>query len=104
MGLDLDRAASDRKAEAGAPETKGIFCDPFWRAVLDGQRLPGEDDVPDRIAEAIAIQISRFTHCHVPVSECKAVVALIALAVARDCVPIFEPSCALRNLRKLDIG
>jgi hypothetical protein len=57
--------------------------------------------VPKEVADAVALIISRATDQYVPSSECKAVVALIAVATARHDISIFQREDALRNLRKL---
>lgn len=98
----VDTKGARPESKIGTCPQASIFRDPFWRAALDGQRLPGEVDVPLRIAEAVAVLIGRFMGHHAPPSECKAVVALIALAAAKYELPLFQPAVALLNLRKLE--
>ena len=101
MELDLDSAAPAETAGDGTPENFAIFRDPFWLSALDGSPIPGQENVPKIVADAVALMLSRATDQYVPSSECRAVVALVALAAAHCDISIFRREVVLRNLRAL---
>lgn len=101
MGLKVENRAELDLDKAGAPEN-GIFHAQFWRDAMNGQPIPGEEQVPDRLAQAVAVLVSRFMGEHAPPSECKAVVALIALANAKYGLALFRRDVGLRNLERLE--
>lgn len=93
--------------EADVPDDRNVFggpisSDPFWRLMLNSGEIPGTTCVPHRVANAVAALVGDITGHYAPSSECKAVVALIALANAKYDLAIFRRDVALHNLEILE--
>lgn len=78
-----------------------VLNEPFWVAMMSyGQEIPGYEDIPDEIGQAVAARIARDMESRMSFTEGKAVAAYVLLALKKK-APHLLGAVAARNLCKL---
>lgn len=75
-----------------------IWDDEFFGPLLAAGTIPGQDNVPERLLEAMAILLSRSTGSYVSPMQCGDVAALVVLACQSREVLSFAPFVSPQSL------
>jgi len=98
---DIDQSGKVKHRIEVTNETS-IFNDSFYAPILAKGTLPKEEEIPERLLEAVAILIGRSVEAYVNPQECRAPVALVALALGVDFPSLSQTEDGLHNLATED--
>ena len=65
-------------------EGKSVFDDPFFKYLLAVGEIDGQENIPIRLLEAMAILVARSADCYFAPMDCRQVAALVVLAFGLD--------------------
>ena len=84
--------------------SNSIFEHPFYRSLLAGGVIPGEDQIPSDLLQAVAILIGRVVDTYVDPRECKGLVALAVLGMRRSDALLVVPEARVLPVEPIAKG